>query len=63
MKWTDTLEIAIALSEKYPDTDPLTVRSPTCSSGCRRSTVRRRPQALRRKDPRAIQMAWIDEVE
>ncbi len=24
MKWTDTLEIAIALSEKYPDVDPLT---------------------------------------
>ena len=24
--WEDTEDIAIALSEKYPDTDPLTVR-------------------------------------
>lgn len=26
MKWTDTLDIAIALSEEYPETDPKTVR-------------------------------------
>jgi FeS assembly protein IscX len=26
MKWTDAEEIALALLEKYPDTDPLTVR-------------------------------------
>ena len=26
MKWTDTLDIAIALSEKHPDVDPLSVR-------------------------------------
>jgi FeS assembly protein IscX len=26
MTWTDAEEIAIALFEKYPDTDPLTVR-------------------------------------
>ena len=26
MKWLDTREIAIALAEKYPDTDPATVR-------------------------------------
>ena len=26
MKWTDTLDIAIALSEKYPDQDPAKVR-------------------------------------
>ena len=26
MKWTDTQEIAIALCDKFPDTDPLTVR-------------------------------------
>jgi FeS assembly protein IscX len=26
MLWTDAEEIAIQLSEKYPDTDPLTVR-------------------------------------
>ena len=26
MKWTDAEDIAIALSEKFPDTDPLAVR-------------------------------------
>ena len=26
MKWTDAEDIAIALAEKFPDTDPLTVR-------------------------------------
>ena len=26
MKWTDTLEIAIALTEKFPDADPESVR-------------------------------------
>jgi FeS assembly protein IscX len=26
MKWTDTLEIAIALSEAHPGVDPLAVR-------------------------------------
>jgi FeS assembly protein IscX len=26
MKWTDSLDIAIELVEKYPDTDPKTVR-------------------------------------
>ncbi len=26
MKWTDTVQIAEALYDKYPDVDPLTVR-------------------------------------
>ena len=26
MKWTDTLEIAIALCEQHPDVDPKTIR-------------------------------------
>ena len=26
MKWTDAEDIALALAEKFPDTDPLTVR-------------------------------------
>ena len=26
MKWTDSLDIAIELSEKYPDVNPTTVR-------------------------------------
>lgn len=26
MKWTDTLDIAIELTEKFPDVDPITIR-------------------------------------
>ena len=26
IKWTDTLDIAIALDEKHPEIDPLTIR-------------------------------------
>ena len=62
MKWTDTLEIAIALSEKYPDTDPLTVRF---------TDLREKVVALDGfdDDPKmsnepkleAIQMAWYEE--
>ena len=26
MKWTDSLDIAIALAEKFPDVDPKTIR-------------------------------------
>jgi len=64
MKWTDTLEIAIALSEKYPDIDPLTVRFtdlyqwvlalPGFSDD---------PKRCGEKILEAIQMAWIDEVD
>jgi FeS assembly protein IscX len=64
MKWTDTREIAIALCEKFPDTDPKTVRFtdlhrwvmelPGFSDAANRSGE---------KILEAIQMAWIDEAE
>ncbi len=64
MKWTDTLEIAIALSEARPDTDPRTVRF---------TDLMQWVMALPGFDDaaghcgekilEAIQMAWIDEVE
>jgi FeS assembly protein IscX len=63
MKWTDTLDIAIALSEMHPDTDPKTVRF---------TDLYRWVQALPGfdDDPKrcgekileAIQAAWIDEA-
>ncbi len=63
MKWTDSLEIAIALAEKRPDVDPKTVRF----------TELRQwvldlpgfdddPKHCGEKILEAIQMAWIDEV-
>ena len=64
LKWTDSLEIAIALDEKYPDIDPLTVRFVDLSDWV---------QALEGFDDdpahcgerilEAIQMAWIEERE
>ena len=64
LKWTDTLEIAIQLSDAHPDIDPRTVRFtdlhawvmalPTFDDQAERSGE---------KILEAIQAAWIDEVE
>lgn len=64
MKWTDSLEIAIALAEKFPDIDPKSIRFTDL-----RQWVLDLPGFD--DDPRhsgekileAIQMAWIGEVE
>ena len=64
MKWTDSLEIAIALAEKHPEVDPKTLRFTDL-----RQWVLELPGFD--DDPRhsgekileAIQMAWIDEAE
>jgi FeS assembly protein IscX len=63
MKWTDTLEIAIALSEAYPEQDPAQVRFtelyrwvldlPGFDDDPNRSGER---------ILEAIQQAWIDEI-
>ena len=63
LKWTDTLEIAIALCDAHPNIDPLTVRFTDL-----REWVMALPEF--NDDPahcgekvlEAIQMAWIDEV-
>jgi FeS assembly protein IscX len=62
MKWTDSEDIAIALAEKFPDLDPLTLRF---------TDLRARVLALdgfdddpaTSNEPKleAIQMAWYDE--
>ena len=64
MKWTDTREIAIALTEAHPDIDPKAIRF---------TDLHRWVLALPgfNDDPgrsgekilEAIQMAWIDEAE
>ncbi len=64
MKWTDSLEIAIQLSEAHPEIDPKTIRFTDLmqwvlalpefednSSHCGEKILE------------AIQMAWIDELE
>jgi FeS assembly protein IscX len=64
MKWTDTLEIAIALSEKYPDVDPLTVRFTDLFEWVQAlEEFDDDPKRCGEKILEAIQMAWIDEVK
>ena len=64
MKWIDSEEIGIALAEKFPDIDPLTVRF---------TDLRERVLALdgfdddakASNEPKleAIQMAWYEEFK
>jgi FeS assembly protein IscX len=64
MKWTDTLDIAIALSDAHPEVDPKTLRFTDL-----RQWVMDLPEFD--DDPahsgekilEAIQMAWIDEAD
>jgi FeS assembly protein IscX len=64
VKWTDSLEIAIALAERHPDVDPKTVRF----TDLRQWVLGLPgfdddPKHSGEKILEAIQMAWIDEVE
>ncbi|HVQ60515.1 MAG TPA: Fe-S cluster assembly protein IscX [Burkholderiales bacterium] len=64
MKWTDTLDIAIALSEKYPGTDPLTVRFTDLFKWVSElEGFDDDPERCGEKILEAIQMAWIDEAD
>ncbi|MHB1590311.1 MAG: Fe-S cluster assembly protein IscX [Sulfuricella sp.] len=64
MKWTDTLDIAIELYEKFPEVDPRYVRFTdlhrwvTELAGFDDDSIKSSEKILE-----AIQMAWIDETE
>jgi len=63
MKWTDTLDIAIALYEKFPDTDPKTVRFTDLHRWVMElDGFSDDPNRSGEKILEAIQMAWIDEA-
>ena len=60
--WRDTEDIGIALAERYPETDPLTVRF----TDLHRFVTELPgfggdPKASNEKVLEAIQMAWLDE--
>ena len=62
MTWRDTEDIAIALNEKHPELDPLTVRF----TDLRRWVAELPgftddPKACNEKILETIQMAWLDE--
>ena len=64
MKWTDTLDIAIALTEKYPQTDPNAVRFTDLYQWVLGLPgFDDDPKRCGEKILEAIQMAWIDESE
>jgi FeS assembly protein IscX len=64
MKWTDTREIAIALFEKFPDTDPQAVRFTDLHKWVMELPgFSDQPNRSGEKILEAIQMAWIDEAE
>ena len=64
MKWIDAEDIGIALAEKYPGVDPLTLRF---------TDLRERvlaldgfdddPKASNKPKLEAIQMAWLEEFQ
>lgn len=63
LKWTDSLEVAIALSEAHPDVDPRTVRFTDLARWVQElHDFSDDPQRFGEKILEAIQMAWIDEV-
>jgi FeS assembly protein IscX len=60
MTWRDAEDIGIALSEKFPDTDPLRFTDlHRYVTGL--SDFRDDPKASNEKLLEAIQMAWLDE--
>ena len=60
--WRDTEDIAIALSEKFPDTDPLTVRFTDLRQWVAGLPgFADDPKASNEKILEAIQMAWLEE--
>jgi FeS assembly protein IscX len=63
MKWTDTLEIAIALAEARPEVDPKTVRFTDLMQWVMALPgFDDDPKRCGEKILEAIQMAWIDEA-
>lgn len=62
MKWTDSLEIALALIEKFPKIDPLTVRFTDLHQWvCELKEFDDDPQRSGEKILEAIQQTWINE--
>ena len=64
LKWTDSLDIAIALDEKYPDVDPMQVNYVDLRDWVLAlDEFDDEPQHSGEKILEAIQSAWIEERE
>jgi len=63
LKWTDSLEIAIALSEAHPDVDPRAIRFTDLLEWVQAlEDFKDDPAHCGERILEAIQMAWIDEA-
>jgi len=64
LKWTDSLDIAIDLSEKYPDTDPKYIRFTDLHKWIiQLENFDDNPDNSNEKILEAIQMNWIEEAQ
>ncbi len=64
MKWIDTNDIAIELSEKYPEVDPMTLRFTELRLWVLElEGFDDDPDRCGEKILEAIQMAWLDEKD
>jgi FeS assembly protein IscX len=64
ISWTDTEEIGIQLAEKFPDTDPLSVRFTDLHKWVTElPDFEDDPKKSNEKILEAIQMAWLEERE
>jgi len=64
MKWTDADDIGIALAEKFPDLDPLTVRfTDLREKVLALDDFSDEPKASNEPKLEAIQMAWYEEYK
>tara|TARA_B100000959_G_scaffold88978_1_gene94437 strand:- start:657 stop:851 length:195 start_codon:yes stop_codon:yes gene_type:complete len=62
LKWTDTVDIAILLSGKYPNINPETIRFTDLHKWiCELNDFDDDPNKSNEKVLEAIQMAWIEE--
>ncbi len=64
LKWTETLEIAIQLNDKFPEVDPKLIRFTDLHQWiCELKEFDDEPNKSGEKILEAIQMAWIEERE
>jgi FeS assembly protein IscX len=64
LRWTDSLDIALALIEAHPDVDPKTIRFTDLHRWVRElPDFKDDPTKSNEKILEAIQMMWLDEVD
>ncbi|MEL0658912.1 Fe-S cluster assembly protein IscX [Psychromonas arctica] len=62
LKWTDSLEIALALIEQYPEQDPLAIRFTDLRDWVLAlEGFDDKPEHCSERILEAIQLSWIDE--